>query len=101
MPFSATDLDAFLDAFEARTFTVALNGVTVKPVRGVYRRRTEFVGQAQQIVILPTALCKESDLEDVTRLHTLTDQMTGTEYKIYGDIQPQNSGFALVGLVKK
>ena len=101
MTFDDDDLNAFLDAFDARDYTVKLNGVAVKTVRGIYRRRTEFIGQSEQIVVLPSALIKETDLDDVTRQHTLTDSKTLKEYKIYGDFVPQESGFNLVGLVKK
>jgi hypothetical protein len=101
MPYSAADLDAFLDAFEARPFAVRLNGVLVKTVRGIWRRRTEMVGQGGELVVIPSAQCKESDLDDVTRNCTLTDTTTDIEYRIYGEPVPQNSGFALVGLVKR
>ena len=101
MSLDDNDLDSFLDAFEARTFTVKLDGVKVKELRGIWRRRTEFINNAtQEIKVIPSAQCKESDLDDVTRSHTLTDQSTGTEYKIYGDFQPGNSGFSIVGLMK-
>ena len=101
MQFDDDDLEAFLDAFDARDFTVKLAGVSVKTVRGIFRRRTEFVGQAEELLLLPSLLVKDTDLDDVTRQHTLTDSATLKEYKIYGDFVPQNSGFSVVGLVKK
>ena len=101
MQFDDNDLEAFLDAFDARDYTVKLNGVAVKIVRGIFKRRTEFVGQAEELVLLPSVLVKNTDLEDVTRQHTLTDSATLKEYKIYGDFVPKNSGFSVVGLVKK
>ncbi len=101
MPFTDDDLDSFLDTFEARTYSVRLSGVEVKTLRGIFRRATEFVGQADQILVLPSIRCKESDLDGVTRTHTLIDGVTGIEYKIHGDFVPANSGLSLVGLVKK
>lgn len=99
MPYSDADLDAMLDAFDAKDVLVRLNGVPVKVIRGIWKRRTEFIGQADQIVILPSITCKESDLEDVTRQHTF--EIGGVEYRAYGDFVPRNSGFSQVGLVKK
>lgn len=97
--FDAADLDIFLDAFDAKTVTVKLAGATVKTIRGIWRRKTEFVGQAEQIVILPSLLVKDSDMDDVTRNHTLT--VGGVEYKIFGDFVPENSGLSRVGLSRK
>lgn len=99
MGFTAADLDIFLDAFEAREVAIKLSGATVKTIRGIWRRKTEFVGQGEQIVILPSLLCKDSDLADVTRNHTLT--VGGVEYKIYGDFVPENSGLSRIGLTKR
>ncbi|TLM66015.1 MAG: hypothetical protein FDZ69_07480 [Deltaproteobacteria bacterium] len=99
MIFADTDLDAFLDAFDALPVLVRLDGVPVKTIRGIWKRRTEFVGTGGQIVILPSITCKESDLADVTRLHSF--EIGDVEYKAYGDFVPRNSGFAQVGLVKR
>jgi hypothetical protein len=99
MTFSATDLDAMIDAFDAKDVVVRLDGVAMKTIQGIWKRRTEFVGQGDQIVILPSILCKESDLEDVTRLHTF--EVNGIEYRAFGDFVPRNSGLSMVGLVKR
>lgn len=98
MPFSEEDLDALLDAFDAKTVTVKLGGAVVGTIRGAFRRRTEFVGQAQELVILPSLLCKDSDLALYTRAHTLG--VDGTDYRQFGAAVPNNSGLSRVGLVK-
>lgn len=96
---TSDDLDNMLDAFDPVDVTVRLQGVLVKTVKGVVRKRTEYIGQSGQIVILPSITCKASDLADVMRLHTF--EIDGQEYKAYGDQEPRNSGLARVGLVKR
>jgi len=100
MPLTDTDLDAMLDAFNARTFTVRLEGVKTGTLRGIFRRRTEIIGQGGVQRILPSIRCKESGLDEGIRRATLTDDSTGIEYKIYGDPEPSNSGLSTVVLVK-
>lgn len=100
MPFTETELDAMIDSFNPRTYTVRLDGVESGTLRGVFRRRTEVIGQGGEIVIRPSIRCKESALEEITRRHTLTDGTSGITYKIYGDFDPSNSGLATVALVK-
>jgi hypothetical protein len=100
--FTSDDLDAFLDAFNAVDVTVKLSGVTVKTIRGIYKRSTEFGSpfETEQLRILPSLRCKESDLADVTRGHTLLLPGGAIEYKFWRDPVPSDSGFSVVGLVK-
>lgn len=100
MPFDEADLDTMLEALGAKDVIVRLNGAPVKTIQGVYRRRTEMASpyESQTLVIVPSVLCKQSDLADVDRSHTLTTN--NTLYKIYGDFEPLNSGLSRVGLVK-
>lgn len=100
MPFDDTDLANMLEAFDPVEITVKLNGATVDTISGRFRRRTEMASphDAETVVIIPSVLCRESDLQNVDRSNTLT--IGGKTYKIYGDPEPMNSGFCRVGLVK-
>lgn len=100
MKFSDNDLNAFLDAFDAKTIIVRLSGAQVDSVRAIHKRRTEFVSphSAEAAVILPSLQIKESDLEGITREHTF--EIDGVNYRMYKEPTVRDSGFALIGLTK-
>jgi len=96
--FNEADLDNLLA--DASDVIIKLNGVTVKPIKGKLRKRTEVASPhtADTILVIPSLLCKDSDLVGIDRTHTLT--VDGVAYKLYGDADPQNSGLTRIGLVK-
>jgi len=97
--FNEADLDNLLA--DESDVIIKLNGVTVKPpIKGKLRKRTEIASPhtADTVLVIPSLLCKDSDLVGVDRTHTLT--VDGVAYKLYGDADPQNSGLTRIGLVK-
>jgi|GEM_PF-2180675 len=100
MQFDDTDLDIFLDAFEAQDYPVTLNDVQIGTLRGIYRRATEFLSphSAEQLVIHPSLECKAVELAAYNMTHRVT--VDGIKYKFWREPVPSDSGFSVVGLVK-
>jgi len=98
--FDDTDLDIFLDAFEAQDYQVTLNDVAVGTLRGIYRRATEFVspGDAEQLVVHPSLECKTADLSAFDMNHRVV--VDGIKFKFWRAPVLSDSGFSIVGLVK-
>lgn len=100
MQLSATDLDAMLTAFGAQDYPVKLNGVQVDTLRGIYRRRTEFISPyaGEDLVIKPSLRCKTSELGAFDMNHRFV--IGGIDYKFWREPMEKESGFSIVGLVK-
>lgn len=95
--FSSADLDAILGA-AGEDITITLSGVTVKTVRGKFRRDYQNpegfdgVGGGLQ----PALLLKTSDLTGITAGHAFL--IRGKAYVHDGKPQERNDGLTLVPL---
>lgn len=101
MPFDESDLDTILaDAPNSVDVAVTLSGVALPSIRGIYSVKSEIVSpyEADMVVVLPSILVKASTAAGLTREHRLA--ISGITYKAYRDPQPDDAGFALIGLVK-
>jgi hypothetical protein len=96
--FDEADLDAFLDEFGIDV-QVQRSGVPLDPIRGIFRRNTEFIGQSGEILVLPSIKVKTSALDGLHRSDDFV--IKGQWYRMYGHPEPRNSGFSLVGLVQQ
>ena len=100
MQLENTDLDAMLDAFGAQSYPVKLNGSQAGTLRGIYKRRTEFISphMAEDVVIKPSLRCKTVDLDAFDMNHRI--EIGGIDYKFWREPVEKESGFSIVGLVK-
>jgi hypothetical protein len=100
MQFNDADLDSFLDAFNAQSYPVKVNDAQVATLRGIYKRRTEFISphMAEDVVIKPSLRCKTSDLDAFDMNHRI--EIGGIDYKFWREPVENESGLSIVGLVK-
>jgi hypothetical protein len=69
------------------TFVVALNGVTVKEIAGIFDQAVETIspGTADHVVLRPAVSFRNSDFAGLGKSHAFRRQATGDLFRVYGD----------------
>jgi hypothetical protein len=100
MQFDAADITDILD-LTGEDITVKLLTVTVKTIRGKFRKDFETVSpfEATAGTLNPSFMCAISDMSGVTSSNTFV--IDGVEYRMHTKPQDLASGFTRVILAKK
>jgi hypothetical protein len=98
MQFDSADMDLILEATGENITITDAGGSRI--IRGKFRKNFESVSPYESTtgILLPSFLCKTSDLAGVTSRAVYT--VAGSSYKLDGKPEEQPSGFTLVKLGK-
>jgi hypothetical protein len=99
MDLAADQQFALNEAGQPATFS--LDGVTVKTVTAIFDQSVEIYspGQADTTEFKPAITVASSDMDGISKTHTVT--ISGKEYKIYLEPEPDGHGLTRIVLVAK
>jgi hypothetical protein len=94
------DLDMFFDLDDfGLSFTIKLQGLAVVTLIGLFDEQVEVI-ENDQSFIRPAVTFKSSQVVGIDRGHTVTNDATGIEYRLFKHPEPDGFGLTRFYLVK-